>query len=98
MRMKVFIVLCLLAIVNGQKDPNAAPGHSVIVHLFEWTFRDVAEECERFLGPKGYAGAQVSSCFFSFDFQINSAINNFVILLLKYVYKNNAKLLLQNCA
>lgn len=35
------------------------PG-GVVVHLFEWRFDDIAKECEDFLGPKGYAGVQVS--------------------------------------
>ncbi|PPK94595.1 alpha-amylase [Kineococcus xinjiangensis] len=33
---------------------------SVLVHLFEWKWTDVALECERFLGPKGFAAVQVS--------------------------------------
>ncbi len=33
---------------------------SVIAHLFEWRWDDVAEECERFLGPGGFAAVQVS--------------------------------------
>lgn len=35
------------------------PG-GVIVHLFEWTWADVARECEEFLGPNGYEAVQVS--------------------------------------
>ncbi|XP_033213233.1 alpha-amylase-like [Belonocnema kinseyi] len=31
-----------------------------MVHLFEWKFEDIAQECERFLGPVGYAAVQVS--------------------------------------
>lgn len=38
----------------------AATPSSVIVHLFEWRWDDVAEECEAFLGPKGYHAVQVS--------------------------------------
>lgn len=30
------------------------------VHLFEWTWNDVAQECENFLGPKGFSAVQVS--------------------------------------
>lgn len=30
------------------------------VHLFEWQWTDVAQECEQFLGPKGYSAVQVS--------------------------------------
>jgi alpha-amylase len=36
-----------------------APG-AVLVHLFEWRWNDVAEECEAYLGPAGFAGVQVS--------------------------------------
>lgn len=31
-----------------------------IVHLFEWKFADIANECEQFLAPNGYEGVQVS--------------------------------------
>ena len=34
-------------------------GRSTMVHLFEWKWDDIANECEQFLGPKGYAGVQV---------------------------------------
>ncbi len=37
---------------------SAAP--TTFVHLFEWNWQDVAQECEQFLGPKGYAAVQVS--------------------------------------
>jgi alpha-amylase len=33
---------------------------SVVVHLFEWRWDDVAAECEAVLGPMGYAAVQVS--------------------------------------
>jgi len=33
---------------------------TVYVHLFEWTWKDIALECENFLGPRGYAAVQVS--------------------------------------
>lgn len=33
---------------------------AVIVHLFEWTWDDVAQECESFLGPRGFSAVQVS--------------------------------------
>lgn len=38
---------------------RAAAG-DVFVHLFEWRWADIARECEVFLGPKGYAGVQIS--------------------------------------
>jgi alpha-amylase len=33
---------------------------STFVHLFEWTWEDIALECEDFLGPKGYEAVQIS--------------------------------------
>lgn len=32
----------------------------VFVHLFEWKWADVANECENVLGPKGYKAVQIS--------------------------------------
>jgi alpha-amylase len=40
---------------------SASPGaHDVIVHLFEWPWASVANECTTVLGPKGFGGVQVS--------------------------------------
>ncbi len=33
---------------------------TVFVHLFEWTWPDIARECENYLGPQGFAAVQVS--------------------------------------
>merc|ERR1711971_968644 len=49
----------LVHITNGQYDPHCS-GKTAIVHLFEWTWTSIASECERFLGPVGYCGVQVS--------------------------------------
>jgi alpha-amylase len=46
--------------VNAQYDPHYQPYRTGIVHLFEWKFSDIADECENFLGPKGYGGVQVN--------------------------------------
>lgn len=40
--------------------PHFETHRSGIVHLFEWKFADIADECERFLAPNGFAGVQVS--------------------------------------
>lgn len=39
---------------------QATPSPTVIVHLFEWTWADVAQECETQLGPQGFKAVQVS--------------------------------------
>ncbi|CAF1544604.1 unnamed protein product [Rotaria magnacalcarata] len=55
------IIACLfVSSIQATKDPNVAPGRSTAIHLFEWKWTDIAAECERFLGPYGYAGVQVS--------------------------------------
>ncbi|GJQ73903.1 Amy-p [Trypoxylus dichotomus] len=53
-------ILCLFGVTLGQWDPNMLEDRSTIVHLFEWKFSDIADECERFLQYKGYGGVQVS--------------------------------------
>jgi alpha-amylase len=35
--------------------------YRVEVHFFEWKFNEIAENCERFLASKGFAGVQVSN-------------------------------------
>jgi alpha-amylase len=39
----------------ASEDPPAT-----LVHLFEWTWPDIANECETFLGPNGYTAVQIS--------------------------------------
>ncbi|XP_076759059.1 alpha-amylase [Xylocopa sonorina] len=53
-------LLALTAADGNHKNPYFVPGHDAIVHLFEWKWNDIAAECERFLGPNGYGGVQVS--------------------------------------
>jgi alpha-amylase len=38
---------------------QASP-RTVFIHLFEWTWKDVAQECEVYLGPAGFSAVQVS--------------------------------------
>jgi len=62
--MELLHLICLLfsvANIHAQKNPNAVQNRSAIVHLFEWKFNDIADECERFLAPKGFAGVQVGN-------------------------------------
>ncbi|XP_019541465.2 alpha-amylase B-like [Aedes albopictus] len=62
--MKLLPSLLALALacglVSAQFDTHQWAGRSGIVHLFEWRWNDIADECERFLAPRGYAGVQVS--------------------------------------
>ncbi|XP_055597407.1 alpha-amylase A-like [Uranotaenia lowii] len=58
--MIIWIIATLIVSASAQWDPHFAPGHSTIVHLFEWKWSEIALECERFLGPQGFGGIQVS--------------------------------------
>lgn len=52
--MKIILFLILFTnCVFAQFDPNFIGNRQGIVHLFEWKFADIADECETFLGPKG---------------------------------------------
>lgn len=53
------VFLLFLNIIRGQKNPHYVDNRTTMVHLFEWKFDDIAKECERFLGPAGYAAVQV---------------------------------------
>ncbi|KAF2888858.1 hypothetical protein ILUMI_17315, partial [Ignelater luminosus] len=59
---KIFLLILSIAVTvcNAQKDPHWWGGRNTIVHLFEWKWKDIADECERFLQHKGYAGVQIS--------------------------------------
>ncbi|XP_076082685.1 alpha-amylase-like [Mytilus galloprovincialis] len=52
--------ICSSVFAGTWSNPNCAPGRNTIVHLFEWKWSDIAAECEKFLGPYGYCGVQVS--------------------------------------
>jgi len=54
-----FAMLGLLLLAATAQAQQQVP-RTVFVHLFEWTWNDIAQECEDFLGPKGYAAVQIS--------------------------------------
>ncbi|XP_075689480.1 pancreatic alpha-amylase-like [Rhinoderma darwinii] len=58
--MRGLVFLVLLQVCTGQFNPNVVCGRTSIVHLFEWRWEDIAEECERYLGPNGFGGVQIS--------------------------------------
>lgn len=58
--MKLILVATLCVnVVLAQHDPHFEDGRNSIVHLFEWKWSDIANECENFLSKKAYAGVQV---------------------------------------
>jgi alpha-amylase len=60
--MKLFLLVLsvLLPLTFGQFNLHWKSGHNTIVQLFQWKWKDIADECERFLGPKGFGGVQTS--------------------------------------
>uniref|UniRef100_A0A8C6UH07 alpha-amylase n=1 Tax=Neogobius melanostomus TaxID=47308 RepID=A0A8C6UH07_9GOBI len=54
------ILVALFGLSVAQHDPHLKHGRTSIVHLFEWRWVDIAAECERFLGPNGFGGIQIS--------------------------------------
>lgn len=58
--MRFLLLLSALGFCWAQYAPNTKPGRTSIVHLFEWRWADIALECERYLGPKGFGGVQIS--------------------------------------
>ncbi|MBN3292860.1 AMYP amylase, partial [Polypterus senegalus] len=58
--MKLLVFTWILGVCWAQYNPNTKPGTTSIVHLFEWRWADIAEECERFLAPNGFGGVQIS--------------------------------------
>ncbi|XP_054286175.1 alpha-amylase 4N-like [Macrosteles quadrilineatus] len=53
-------VACLLAVTYLAEGKTLDLQRGVIVHLFEWSYPEIAKECEEFLSPKGFAGVQIS--------------------------------------
>ncbi|XP_038167222.1 pancreatic alpha-amylase-like isoform X3 [Arvicola amphibius] len=58
--MKFFLLLSFIGFCWAQYYPQTHCRGTSIVHLFEWRWVDIAKECERYLGPKGFGGVQVS--------------------------------------
>merc|ERR1712002_908683 len=62
MDLKLSLVL-IFSIIHGglaYTESHCKDQKQVIVHLFEWSWNDIANECESYLGPKGFCGVQVS--------------------------------------
>ena len=49
-----------VSVPQAYRPSGHAAAGDVFVQLFEWTWPDVARECEQWLGPKGYRAVQVS--------------------------------------
>lgn len=57
------LLMSSLLLTGSSRSQTLSPppqNRTVFVHLFEWKWTDIAQECETFLGPKGYSAVQVS--------------------------------------
>lgn len=64
----VLILWAVAVVAHAYKNPYYAAGRSTMVHLFEWKWDDIAAECERFLGPRGFGGVQVRRVYITYYF------------------------------
>lgn len=48
------------SLTNAYRPSGHAAAGDVFVHLFEWKWTEIANECETVLGPKGYKAVQVA--------------------------------------
>lgn len=60
LRTAVALAVLRLAVSTNLTFAGPQGMHSAFVHLFEWSWADVATECEQFLGPKGFTAVQIS--------------------------------------
>lgn len=72
--MRFILLLCAVSLAVAYKNPHYASGRTTMVHLFEWKWDDIAAECERFLGPRGFGGVQVLSDIMIIYFSIYERI------------------------
>ena len=43
----LLLVVVFAGLATAQHEPHTAYNRQVIVHLFEWKWGDIAQECER---------------------------------------------------
>ncbi len=55
-----FTVLLTIVMTTVILASSVQAEGTVFVHLFEWSWNDIATECTEFLGPKGFCAVQVS--------------------------------------
>jgi len=60
----MFLSICLLFAIgvnaDNYDDPHTWLNRTVMVHLFEWKYSDIANECETFLAKYNYGAVQIS--------------------------------------
>lgn len=61
--LRVLVFFASILAAQSQHNLNQLDDRSVIVHMFEWKFSDIALECEQWLGPRGFGAVQVNFTF-----------------------------------
>ena len=56
----VLLLSLACSVMGSNYTVKAINSNGAFVHLFEWSWKDIAKECEDFLGPKGFDAVQVS--------------------------------------
>ncbi|XP_033636904.1 alpha-amylase-like [Asterias rubens] len=61
MAASLMLVLAALSVVTcaSYLDPHMLENRQTIVFMMGWNWADIAEECERYLGPNGFGGVQI---------------------------------------
>lgn len=58
---KILLISAIAPLFGAAQAVTTTPvPRTVMVHLFEWQWNDIASECETQLGPKGFSAVQVS--------------------------------------
>ena len=60
MTVSIGVIAAVLVAVAHGRNTLSSGNVGAIVQLFEWSWSDVADECENFLSSKGYKGVQIS--------------------------------------
>lgn len=62
MTVRVLAIAFLASFAHGgtYDPPQTLPDRRVMVHLFEWKWTDIANECETFLAKYKYGAVQIS--------------------------------------
>lgn len=58
--MKTFILILLMWALPLQAATGNISPRTVFIQLFEWPWKDIARECELYLGPTGFSAVQIS--------------------------------------
>jgi alpha-amylase len=54
------VIIALGVRADNYNDPHTWPNRTLMVHLFEWKYNDIASECENFLSKYSYGAVQIS--------------------------------------